>query len=791
MNGRALKTLEYYKILNILEDYACSDTAKKKCSRLRPYKDIGRIQTLQTETSCALARIWRKGSISFSGIYDVRDSLKRLEIGSPLNVTELLRISSLLKTALRIKNFSAGEDDGSEDALDAMFAAIEPLSGVNAEITRCIISEDEIADDASPELRRIRRSIRVTNDKIHTQLHSIVQSGRTYLQDALITMRNGRYCVPVKSEYHSHVPGLIHDRSATGSTIFVEPMAVVQLNNDIKELSIKEQGEIETILANLSNLLGEHIDELRTDFSVLTELDFIFARAMLSKSMKAVEPEFNDRHYINIKRGRHPLLDKVSVVPIDVTLGDDFDMIVITGPNTGGKTVSLKTVGLFTLMGQSGLHIPALEGSSLGVFSEVYADIGDEQSIEQNLSTFSAHMTNIVHYVEHADADSLVLFDELGAGTDPAEGAALAASVLSFLHNLGVHTIATTHYSELKIFALETDRVENACCEFDVETLRPTYRLLTGIPGKSNAFAISSRLGLPEYIIDDAKSRLSSGSKAFEDVLSDLENARLTAEKEREEIEIYKSRIEALKTSLEDKTERQKQRQSQILDDARLEARLILQEAKEYADKAVKDISRLSKGGDVKELEKIRSSIGGKIKENQTVPSLGSRPANKDKKTYSAKDFRPGTRVRVLSMGLEGNIVSAPNSKDMLTVQMGILRSNVRIDDLEIVDDPDITASVGPKNTGSGSIGMSKSISVSPEINVIGMTVDDAVAVIDKYLDDAYLAHMQTVSIVHGKGTGALRNGVHQFLKRSAHVKSFRPGEYGEGGYGVTVVEFK
>lgn len=791
MNNKALKTLEYNKILKMLEEYASSDMAKRQCRDLRPSSDINEIRTLQTQTSDALSRIWQKGSISFSGIYDIEDSLKRLKIGSSIGIEELLRISSLLKTALRVKSFSPKKDEESTDILDDMFNAIEPLTGLNNEITRCIISEEEIADDATSNLKHIRRSIRLTNEAIHSQLGFIVQSNQSYLQESLITMRNNRYCIPVKNEYRSQVPGLIHDQSSTGSTVFIEPMAVVKLNNELKELSIKEHKEIEVVLSNLSALTAEHIEELRTDMKTLVKLDFIFARAMLSKDMKAAEPVFNKNRYINIKSGRHPLLDKKTVVPIDIRLGEDFNMLVITGPNTGGKTVSLKTIGLFTLMGQSGLHIPAFEGSSLGIFKEVYADIGDEQSIEQSLSTFSAHMVNIVNFINSADEDSLVLFDELGAGTDPAEGAALAMSVLSFLHNSGVRTIATTHYSELKIFALETDGVENACCEFDVESLRPTYRLLIGIPGKSNAFAISSKLGLADFIIEDAKSRVADDTKVFEDVISRLESERLNIEKDRKEIAGYKKEVEELKKTLERKTEAQQKKQSQLLADAKSEARLILQEAKDFADKTIKDINRLSKNGAGRDLEKVRSDIGSKIKD--TAPSV-SLKKDVPGKTYSPKDFKLGTKVKVLSMGIDGNVVSLPNTKGELSVQMGILRSTVNINDLDIIDEPDITAegvSRTASETGSGKIRMSKSGVVSREVNVIGKTVDEAIAIIDKYLDDAYLAHLSSVSIVHGKGTGALRNGIHQFLKHSKYVKSYRLGEYGEGDHGVTIVEFK
>lgn len=787
MNSKVLKTLEYDKIILMLEECASSPLGKDKCKKLTPISDYKQIKKMQTETSDALKRIWQKGSISFLGIHNITDSLKRLEIGSPLGVGELLKISSLLKIALRVKSFSRNEDAEYRDSLDEMFEAIEPLSNLNNEIMRCIISEDEIADDATANLKSIRRSIKVTNDRIHSQLNSLVnsQAGRTYLQDALITMRDGRYCVPVKLEHRSNVPGIIHDQSSSGSTLFVEPMAVVQLNNQLRELAAKEEDEIQVVLFNLSNACAEHIVELKTDMEILAELDFIFARANLSKKLKCSEPVFNNKKYINIKQGRHPLIDASRVVPINIWLGDDFDLLVVTGPNTGGKTVSLKTVGLLTLMGQSGLHIPAFEGSSLGIFEEVYADIGDEQSIEQNLSTFSSHMVNTVRILDEADSNSLVLFDELGAGTDPIEGAALAISILTFLHNMKARTMATTHYSELKLFALSTEGVENASCEFDVETLRPTYRLLLGIPGKSNAFAISSKLGLPEYIIEDAKSRIDAENESFEDVIAELERNKLTIEKDREEIAAYKSQIHSLKRDYELKKERLDNQREKMISEAKEEARKILQEAKDVADRSIKDINKLGKSRNTREMEKVRSELGSKLKTTQSPLK-----ATKAKVENKPADFKPGTAVKVLSLNLKGTVSTTPDAKGNLMVQMGILRSKVHISDLQIIDEPDIIA---PNYTrgNSGKIKMSKSASVKTEINLLGKTVDEAIAELDKYLDDAYLAHLPSVSVVHGKGTGALRKGVHNYLKKCSYVKEFRLGTYGEGEAGVTIVTFK
>lgn len=791
MNEKALKTLEYYKIIDMLEAFATSSIGKNKCRQLRPLDNLTEIETMQQETADALSRIYQKGSLSFSGVKDVRGSLKRLEIGSTLGIGELLAIRSLLENASRAKAYSRRETENEHtDSLDNMFELIEPLSPLAAEIGRCILSEDEISDDASTGLRQVRRSMKLTNDKIHTQLSSFVSgNSRTYLQDAVVTMRNGRYCIPVKSEYKSQVPGMIHDQSSTGSTIFVEPMTIVRLNNEMRELEIQEQKEIEMILSNLSQLAAENLDAIFDDVKLLSELDFIFARAQLAKSQNATEPRFNRDRIIDIKKARHPLIDKHKVVPIDIRIGETFDLLIVTGPNTGGKTVSLKTVGLLTLMGQSGLHIPAFDNSRLSVFREVYADIGDEQSIEQSLSTFSSHMTNVVRFMETADSDSLVLFDELGAGTDPTEGAALAIAILSTLHDRGIRAMATTHYSELKVYALSTPGVENASCEFDVETLRPTYRLLIGVPGKSNAFAISQKLGLPLSIIERAKEQISQEDETFEDVLSNLEESRKTIESEREELASYKEEIKTLKKQLEEKQDKLDQRKERIIAEANEEAHRILREAKDYADQTMRIFNKAGKDSmSAKELEKHRSDLRKKM--DKAGKKVALKTPQKQKSTLRPQDLSLGDSVKVMSLNVKGTVSSKPDSKGMLFVQMGILRSKVHISDLQLIDEPVIT---GPalSRTGAGKIKMNKSASVSTEINLLGKTVDEAVSELDKYLDDAYLAHLSSVRIVHGKGTGALRKGVHNYLKRLKYVQDFHLAEFGEGDAGVTIVEFK
>lgn len=792
MNEKALRTLEYTKIIERLTELAGSSIGKELCRNLKPSSNLAEIEAAQKQTSDALSRIYQRGSISFSGVQDVRGSLKRLEIGGSLSALELLRIAKLLETTSRVKSFGRLENsDREKDSLDDMFDGLQPLANLYNEIYRCILSEDEIADDASPALAKIRRSIRQTNDRVHTQLASLVNgSSRTYLQDAVITMRNGRYCVPVKSEYKGQVPGMIHDQSSTGSTLFIEPMAIVKLNNELRELELQEQKAIEAVLAELSNMAAAENENIADNFRILTQLDFIFARAMLSKSYNGTEPIFNEKGHINIKKGRHPLLDKKSVVPIDIWLGKDFRLLVITGPNTGGKTVSLKTVGLFTLMGQAGLHIPAFDHSELSVFDEVFADIGDEQSIEQSLSTFSSHMTHTVSILKEATDRSLVLFDELGAGTDPTEGAALAIAILNELHSCGTCTMATTHYSELKVFALTTPGVENGCCEFSVETLRPTYRLLIGVPGKSNAFAISGKLGLPEHIIEDARSRISEQDESFEDLLSDLEHSRITIEKEQEELARYKAEAASLKAQLEKKQERLDSAKERILAEANEKAHTILREAKEYADETIKNFNKYGKaaGVSISDMERERTRLREKM--NAAEKNMAKKTPAKVKKAVDPKALRVGDSVKVLSLNLKGTVSTLPDAKGNLFVQMGILRSQVNLRDIEPIDEPVITAP-NFNRTGSGKIKMAKSSSVGIELNLLGKTSDEAISELDKYLDDAYIAHLPSVRIVHGKGTGALRKAVHNYLRRCKIVDEYHLGEFGEGDAGVTIVTFK
>lgn len=804
MNDKTLKILEYHKIIRLLVEKAGSAPGKELCQNLTPMTDIIQIEEAQQQTADAFTRLVKGGRIHFSGNSDIGPSIKSLEIGSSLSAPELMKIAASLACAARAKAFARSErDEEITDSLQAYFENLEPLTPIQNEINRCIISEEEIADDASSTLRHIRRSINLTNEKIHNQLTSMVNgSYRTYLQDAVITMRNNRYCIPVKSEHKGNVPGMIHDQSSTGSTLFIEPAVIVNLNNQLKELAMQEQDEIERILATLSASAGEHTQELANNLRLMTKLDFIFARAGLAVDMNASRPRFNKDRYINIRKGRHPLLDKKKVVPIDISLGKDFDLLVVTGPNTGGKTVSLKTAGLFTLMGQSGLHIPALDRSELGVFTEVYADIGDEQSIEQNLSTFSAHMTNTISILKNADKNSLCIFDEPGAGTDPTEGAALAIAILKHLHEKGIRTMATTHYSELKVFALTTPCVQNACCEFDVETLRPTYRLLIGIPGKSNAFAISSKLGLSDEIIESAKEHISEEDESFEDLLSDLEASRRTIESEQNEIQRYKNEIESLKKKLEQKHERLDAQKDKILREANEEARRILQEAKDIADETIRDFQKVSVNNasgkiSIQELEKKRAKVRDKISEKSAkLTSADEKPTHK---VLKPSQIKPGDMVKVVSMGLKGTVSSKPDAKGDLFVQCGIIRSKVNIRDLVLVNEASLSGTANYKKGFTGGMGsrqnqntgLSKAATISTEINLLGRTVDEAIPELDKYLDDAYLSHAPSVRVVHGKGTGALRQAVQHHLKRVSYVKSFHLGEYGEGDSGVTIVEFK
>ena len=790
MNSKVLRVLEYNKIIERLTDKATSEQGRKLTAALEPMTDLEAIKKAQTETADALGYLLRKGSTSFGGNKNLGMCIRSLEIGSTLSIAELLWIAAFLENVNRIKSYGRKErEDTPADSLDEYFESLEPLTPLSNEIRRCILSEEEIADDASPALKKIRRSMTIANDRIHSQLASMISgSCRTYLQDAVVTMRNNRYCIPVKSEYKGQVQGMVHDQSSTGSTFFIEPAAVVNLNNELRELEIKEQEEIAVILADLSAQAGAYTELLTGNQKAMTALDFIFAKAALALEQNATMPVFNTEHQIRIRQGRHPLLDKKKVVPIDIQLGIDFDLLVITGPNTGGKTVSLKTVGLLTLMGQAGLHIPALDRSELSIFEEVYADIGDEQSIEQSLSTFSSHMTNIVSILQQADGGSLCLFDELGAGTDPTEGAALAISVLDHLHGRGIRTMATTHYSELKVYALSTPFVENASCEFSVETLRPTYRLLIGIPGKSNAFAISSKLGLPDHIIEDAKRHITEDKESFEDLLANLENSRVTIEKERLEIAGYKEEVKALKQKLEAKQEKIDQAKEKILRQANEEAREILQNAKELADETIRVFQKAEAGISIKDLEKSRQKVRDKISEkNEKLTLKNDKPTHK---VLKPTQIKPGDSVKVVSMGLKGTVSSLPDKNGNLFVQCGIIRSKVSLNDLVLIEEETINTGKMQRSS-SGKLKMSKSYSISTEINLLGRTVDEALSELDKYLDDAYLAHLPSVRVVHGKGTGALRSAVHNYLRKNRVVKNYRLGEYGEGDAGVTIVEFK
>lgn len=790
MNNKSLSTLEYNKIISRLVSFACSDGAKQILHKLEPMTDIDKINTALDYTNDALTRVYQKGSVDFSRIKDIRGSIARLKVGSSLNALELLNISMLLECAAHIKGYYEQRADSIQPLIDML----DPVTLLNNAIKKCIISEDEISDDASANLRSIRRQKNIAADRIHTELNKILNSPstRTYLQDYVITTRQGRFCLPVKAEYKSLMPGMVHDQSSTGSTVFIEPAAVVKLNNDIRELELKEQAEIEVILADLSAKAAEYTDSLLSDYEILTNLDCIFAKALLSRHFNCSRPVMNNKGIVNIKKGRHPLIEPHTVVPIDIYLGTDFNLLIITGPNTGGKTVSLKTVGLLTLMAQSGLNIPALEHSDIAVFDNIFADIGDEQSIEQSLSTFSSHMTNTVDILKKADSNSLILFDEIGAGTDPTEGAALAIAILDSLHRRNITTMATTHYSEIKMYALTTDGVENACCEFDVQSLRPTYRLLIGVPGKSNAFAISKKLGLSDNIINDASRRLDSEDIKFEDLVTDLEQSRVTIEREREELNEYKAQIAQLKSELTKKTERLDERTDNIIRKANEEAARILKDAKEYADKTINAMNK--HGMTVKELEKHRSAIREKM--NKRQEKLKIEPANNisEHKAHDISEFKVGMHVKVLTMNVIGTVSQIHKNKNQVTVLVGSLSTKMDIKNLAILKgykDPAETSSKPKGAGGSGKIKMSKSSSVSSEINLLGYTVDEAIAVLDKYLDDAYIARIPQVRIVHGKGTGALRSGITSYLHGVPYIKEFRLGQIGEGAEGVTIVTFK
>lgn len=800
MNKKALKTLEYNKIIALLEQCAGSTQGKAYCRELLPVSDLSQIKRMQAETKDALSRIFKRGSVSFSGITDVRPFLKHLEIGSSLTISELLAIASLLEVAKRVKTYGRSENDLSieGDHLAHFFNNLEPLTPVCQEIRHCILSEDSIADDASPGLKNIRRQKNVIGERIRTQMNTMLNNNttRSYLQDGVITVRGGRYCLPVKAEYKNYVPGMVHDQSSSGSTLFIEPMSVVNLNNSLRELELQEAEEIEKILADLSNLVAEHTEEISQDFMILAELDFIFAKGELARKMNAVEPEFHTDGIIHLRAARHPLLDPKHVVPIDLTLGKDYNLLIVTGPNTGGKTVSLKTCGLLSLMGQAGLHIPTKDRSQLSIFDDVFADIGDEQSIEQSLSTFSSHMTNIVHIlreVERSSGHYLCLFDELCAGTDPKEGAALATAILSSLHERGVLTMATTHYSELKMYALSTPGVENACCEFSVETLSPTYHLLIGIPGKSNAFAISKKLGLSDDLIADAKTHVTEDDQNFEDLMVDLEQRRVSMMRDSEEIARQKREMENLQKKLKEREDRLNASKDKILRQANEDASHILQEAKQIADETIRDFNKYSHSNpDIAKMEAKRAAVGKKLADSRKKASVATKDNDKPKNHKVPKNLRVGDPVKVLSMNINGTVYSLPNARGDLQVQMGIMRSKVNINDLILLEDNDTAAkTTGKKSRYTGNGGFSKAATISPEINLLGLNGDEAVAKLDKYLDDAYVSHLKSVRVVHGKGTGALRKAVHQYLRKQKIVDEFHLAEFGEGDAGVTIVTFK
>jgi len=797
MNAKALHVLEYDKIIEKLADHATSEPGRKLCKELVPSSDINEIRNNQKKTSDAISRIFKKGSTSFGDNRNFEGTLKALKIGSALEPVSLLRIAAFLDNVNRVKTYGRPtRDDETGDSLTESFELLEPLTFVSAEIRRCIVSEDEISSDASPALKHIRRGIMLTNDRIHEQLGRMLNgSMRTYLQDAVVTMRDGRYCIPVKAEYKSQINGIVHDQSSSGSTLFIEPAAVVELNNKLREMGLQESAEIEKILLELSLKVAEHIDSIKYNADIMTDLDFIFAKASYALEINGTTPVFNDQHAFDIKKGRHPLIAKDKVVPIDVYAGRDFDMLIITGPNTGGKTVTLKTVGLLTLMGQAGLAIPAGDKSELSVFNEVFADIGDEQSIEQSLSTFSSHMTNTVSILEKADENSLCLFDELGAGTDPTEGAALAISILNDLHRRRIRTLATTHYSELKVYALNTPGIKNASCEFDVESLKPTYKLLIGIPGKSNAFAISSKLGLPDRIIEAAKEQISTEDKRFEDLLADLEKSRKIIENERLEISEYKKEVEQLKSQLEEKTEKLDSRKDDIIREANEEARAILQEAKDLADETIRTFRKAGPNASIQDLERARTNVGQKISDKNKAISKKAEKAKETHPILKESQLKLGESVKIVSMGLKGTISSKPDKDGNLYVQCGIMRTKANIRDLVLIKDDDAKTAMkkfyGRTSGSSGSkMDLSRAASIRTEINLIGKNSDDAIAALDKYLDDAYMSHLNNVRVVHGKGSGILRQAVHNYLKGVPYVKSFKLGEFGEGDAGVTIVTF-
>ena len=792
MNEKSLNTLEYYKIIERVSSFASSSVGKEKVLQLRPVKDINAVRELQKETSEAVSMILKKGSLKIGGLRNIEPYLKRVSIGGSLNMEELLNIADFLNSCKRAKDYSKSENKNDIfELLDPKFQLIETIETLNKDITRCIISDTEMSDDASNELREIRKNIKNANEKIRLELNKILQAQKSTLQDPVITVRGDRYCIPIKAEYKNSFPGMIHDQSSTGATVFMEPASVVQLNNKIKDLHSLEIQEINKILARLSKLVNESKDILLSNLILLSEIDVIFAKGEYSISINGVEPIFNEKGYINIKKARHPLLDPSKVVPTNIYLGDEFTTLLITGPNTGGKTVSLKTIGLFTLMGQVGLHISAFDKSELAIFDNIFSDIGDEQSIEQSLSTFSAHMKNIVSILDEVTDNSLVLLDELGAGTDPTEGACLAISIIQYLHDRKIRTAVTTHYSELKVFALSTKGVSNASCEFDVATLKPTYNLLIGIPGKSNAFAISQRLGLPDYIINDAKSLLSKEDEKFEDVITDLEISKKSLLLEQERAESFRLEAEKLKKDVENQRRKIREQKEKILLKATEDAKRIVAQAKIDSDNIVKEIQKLAKEkANQNDINNQRQKLKDKL--SKIDGKLEHFTSKTKQKRVAPEDIKKGDTVFIHSMGQPGVVTSLPNSKGEIMVNIGIMNIKTSIKDIYIDKNytPIPKEQPKPRKVGGG-IKSNKVRNISFEIDLRGLYVDEAIIKIDKFIDDAYLSGMDTISIIHGKGTGALRIGIHEFLRKHSRVKNYRLGEFGEGDAGVTIVELK
>ncbi len=792
---KTFKILEFDKILNKLASYTESENVKKRITEMFPFSDIEEVRAAQRETTEALITMLKLGSppVNLSAA-EVISPIKRAEQGGMLSTRELMDIARLFYIARRMKAYLS---EAAEECtlLHEIEEEIITAKAFEDRISLCIVSENEIADEASSELGAIRRKIRSLNGKIKETLNSMVHSShyKKFLQDPIITMRSDRYVIPVRSEYKNEVPGIVHDTSASGATMFIEPMSVVNSNNEIRDLKNREEIETERILMELSALAAENAHAVFVDYSCVSRLDFMFCKGRLSLDMNGTEPILNDSGIIDFKRARHPLIDKDSVVANDIRLGRDYDSLVVTGPNTGGKTVTLKTIGLFSIMAASGLHISAAENSEAAVFEHVFADIGDEQSIEQSLSTFSSHMVNIVSILENIDNNSLALFDELGAGTDPTEGAALAISVLEFLRARGVKTVATTHYSELKIFALSTDRVENASCEFDVESLRPTYRLMTGVPGKSNAFAISRRLGLDERIISRANDILSDEDVKFEDVITDLEQNRAKARTEAEAAARMKRELADLRGEIEKERIKLKENKSRILDEARREAKIIVMDARDEANSVIKDLEKLrQKGASGKELEKHTSKAREKLKTKEDNIDSAMKRAAKPKKTFSnpPKNLKVGETVKISDINEEATVLKVPDKNGNVRVQAGILKMDVHITNLKRVED-NKSKQLAEKYVKNTRAFESKTKNVSTEVDVRGQNLEEAWDNADKFLDDCYLAGITTVSIIHGKGTGILRKGIQQRLKKHKYVKSFRNGRYGEGEDGVTICELK